>query len=269
MKELAQILKEQITNFSIIYRLSSYEDRATYQSYYLGLLWQVLNPAIQIGIYYIVFGLGLNGNTQINGTPFIVWMLVGIVQWFFISSSMLGTSNSIVKQIVMVSKMKFPVSILPTVNIVSNLMTYIPMMLITVLVLFLYGITPNIYWIQFLYYFLAMIIFLVSCGILFATLTILVRDFHILLQSVIRLMLYVSGAIWNIESRNLPDWMIGLLKLNPVYYLINGFRESLLYEKWFWENGNYTLLFWSITLLIFMLGSHLHLKFGAKFVDFV
>ena len=132
MKEIVMILKEQFQNMGMIFRMSRYEDKATYQSHYLGLAWQILNPAIQVGIYYLVFGIGVNQGREISGVPFIVWMLIGITAWFYMSASILGASNSIHRQVGMVAKMKFPVSVLPTINIVSNLSSYFPMVMIVV-----------------------------------------------------------------------------------------------------------------------------------------
>ena len=93
MNDVKLVLKEQFENFGIIRRISKYEEKATYQSHYLGLVWQFLNPAIQVGIYYLVFGLGLHQGRQVDGVPFIIWMLIGIIAWFFINSSILGSSN--------------------------------------------------------------------------------------------------------------------------------------------------------------------------------
>ncbi len=269
MTEVGIILKEQISNYRTIVRLARYEDKATYQSHYLGLIWQVLNPIIQIGIYYMVFGLGVNGGRNIGKTPFIIWMLIGIIVWFFISSSILGGSNSIYKQVNLVSKMKFPVSILPMNTIVSNLTSYGAMLFFLFIFMLVYGIKPSIFWFQYVYYFICMIIFLFSCGILNATITTLVRDYHIALQSLLRLLFYVSGPIWDINNRNLPDVMVRILKLNPMYYLIEGFRDTFLSREWFWNKGAYGLIFWGITLIILIIGSHLHLKFRNRFVDFV
>jgi teichoic acid transport system permease protein len=102
VNDVKTIILEQINSYGIIRRISKYEEKATYQSHYLGLIWQFLNPAIQIGIYYLVFGLGVNQGKEVDGVPFIVWMLIGIIAWFFINSSILGGSNSIYKQIGMV-----------------------------------------------------------------------------------------------------------------------------------------------------------------------
>ncbi|MBL1229938.1 ABC transporter permease [Enterococcus sp. BWB1-3] len=269
MKEVVIIIKEQLNNLGIIFRMSKYEEKATYQSHYLGLIWQILNPMIQIGIYYMIFGLGVNGGREIKGVPFIVWMMIGISTWFFINGSVIGASNSIYRNVGLVAKMKFPVSALPSISIASNLINYFWMILITFLFLINAGIYPSLYWLQSLYYFAAMIIFIFSFSILNATLTTLVRDYHILLQSVFRVVFFISGPIWDIENRNLPVKLVRILKLNPFYYLIEGFRDSFLSREWFWEKGNYTMIFWLMALILLIIGSHLHLKFRAKFVDYI
>ena len=268
LKEVGIVLREQLANLSVIFRMSN-EEKATYQSHYLGVLWQVLNPLIQVGVYYLVFGLGVNGGNMVDGVPFLVWMLVGITAWFFINSAVMGASNSIYRNVGLVSKMKFPVSVLPSVSIVSNLTNYVWMMAVLFLVMLKYGIHPSIYWIQFPYYFVCMVLFLFSFGIFNATLTTLVRDYHIMLQSVFRVLFFVSGPIWNIENRNLPIWLVKILKLNPFYYIINGFRDTFLSKGWFWEKPNYALIFWLILSLFLIVGSHVHLKFRARFVDYI
>ena len=272
MNDVILALKEQINNFGMIRRMSKYEEKATYQSHYLGLIWQFLNPAIQIGIYYLVFGLGVNEGKKVQGVPFFVWMLIGIIAWFFINNSILGASNSIYTQVAMVSKMKFPVSVLPSVNISSNFMSYRWMMAVLLAVLFASGIYPTIYWIQYLYYLFCMLIFLFAFGLLNSTITVLVRDYHIMLQSILRLLFYLSGPIWNVEAMATQlnaGWFIRVLQLNPIYYIITGFRDSFLSQGWVWERGAQTLFFWSFTLILLIVGSHLHMKFRTRFVDFI
>lgn len=187
--------------------------------------------------WYLLFSLWarVNGNRKVDGVPFIIWMLIGITAWFYINSSVLGASNSIHRQVGMVAKMKFPVSILPSINIISNLSSYIPMVAIVIGSLLWAGVTPSVYWLQFIYYFIAMVIFLFAFGLLNATITVLIRDYHIFLQSVLRLLFYVSGPIWDINNRNMPEWLIKLLRLNPFYYLIEGFRDAFLSRGWVWE----------------------------------
>ncbi|HAM1790551.1 TPA: ABC transporter permease [Listeria monocytogenes] len=267
MKQVMEVIKEQIKNLPMIFRIARYEDKATYQSHYLGLAWQILNPLIQIAIYYFVFGFGMNAKSG-SDASYIEWMLAGIIPWFFISAVILQGANSIYNKIGMVSKMNFPMSILPNITIVSNLTSYFTMMVILLGLLAINGTPITIYWGQYLYYFVAMIAFLFSVTLFNATISVLVRDYYIMLQSVMRVLFYVTGIVWNLETM-LPQWLLDLLKLNPIYYVVNGFRETFLMNKGFWESPSYTMYFWLITLTLLFVGATLHMKFRERFVDYL
>ncbi|MGG5829475.1 ABC transporter permease, partial [Bacillus pumilus] len=132
MNALFTILREQISSLPLIMRLAVYETKSKYQMNYLGVLWQFLNPLMQMLAYWFVFGMGIRGGQPIAigdmEVPFIIWMLAGLIPWFFISPTILDGSNSVFKRINMVSKMNFPISALPSVVIMSNLFSYFVMM---------------------------------------------------------------------------------------------------------------------------------------------
>lgn len=267
MNDMIIVLKEQIKNLGMIFRVSKYEERATYQSHYLGVLWEVLNPIIQVGIYYIIFGLGFYGGRQVEGAPFIVWMMIGLSAWMFMNAAILGTSNSIYVKMYLISKMNFPISVLPSVNIAGNLTSFFAMFGVSTVVALTQGVPITFKWIQVIYFFICMIAFLFSLGIFSATMTVLIRDYHMILQSICRVLLYVSGVIWNIKDVNFPSSVKAILELNPIFYIIDGFRSALLNGSWFWVDYKHTVFFWAVTFFIFFLGAHLHVKFRARFVD--
>lgn len=269
MREVWTVIKENISHFGMICRIAKYEDKSTYQSHYLGMLWQFLNPAIQIGVYFIVFGIGLRSVGDKGDVPYIVWMLTGIVPWFFMSSTIIGTSKSIYTQLGVVSKMKFPVSILPTINIVSNMTSYFAMMVIVLITLFINHIPVSVSWIQYIYYLFCMLVFLFALGILDSTITVLVRDFHVLLQSLIRLLFYLSGVIIDVTQGSFPPLLQQILNLNPITYIINGFRDTFIYHQWFFNSPVEMLYFWSFIAIVLMIGCHLHMRFRSRFVDFI
>lgn len=267
MNDMIIVLKEQLKNLGMINRVSKYEERALYQSHYLGILWEVLNPIIQVGIYYLIFGLGFYGGRQVEGAPFIVWMIIGLSVWLFMYSAILGTSNSIINKMYLITKMNFPVSVLPSINIASNITAFFAMFAVSIVVALSQGVMFSLQWLQFIYFFVCMIAFLLSMGIFSATMTVLIRDYHMVLQSLMRVLLYLSGVIWNIKDANFPPMLKGILELNPIFYIIDGFRKSLLNGGWFWQDKQHLLFFWLFTIALFMVGSHLHVKFRARFVD--
>ncbi|MEX3622358.1 ABC transporter permease [Viridibacillus arvi] len=267
MNFVRQILKEQISHLNLIFRLSLYEEKGKYAMHYLGALWQLLNPFIQIGVYWLIFGLGIRKGSPVEGTPFFLWLIIGLVPWLYISRTITQASNSVYAKVNLVSKMNFPVSVLPTINIVGNSISFIPMIILTLGIALVYGIFSGIYLIQILYYLVSLYVFLFALTLLLSTLTTIIRDIQIIIQSIVRLMMYFLPIVWNVH--NFPEWLVSILKLNPLFYIIEGFRHSLLGGEWFYEDIPYTIYFWSITILILTIGSYIHLKFRDRFVDYL
>ncbi|TAI51226.1 Teichoic acid translocation permease TagG [Bacillus paralicheniformis] len=275
MNALVRIVKEQVTSFPLILRLAAYETKSKYQMNYLGVLWQFLNPLIQMLAYWFVFGMGIRKSgdvaTGVGEVPFIIWMLAGLIPWFFISPTILDGSNSVFKRINMVAKMNFPISALPSVAIAANMFSYFVMMSIYVLALLAFGIYPSVHWIEYIYYLFCMIVFMFSFSLFNSTISVLVRDYQFLLQSVTRLLFFLLPIFWDISHQLGQDHprLLALIKLNPLFYIIDGFRNSFLSGSWFFQDMKYTLYFWLFTLLLLTVGSLLHMKFRDKFVDFL
>ncbi len=242
---------------------------------YLGVLWQFLNPLIQMLAYWFVFGIGIRKSSEmitgVGEVPFIIWMLAGLIPWFFISPTILDGSNSVYKRINMVAKMNFPISSLPSVAIAANLFSYFVMMAIYVIVLLAFGIYPNLQWLEYIYYLFCMIVFMFAFSLFNSTISVLVRDYQFLLQSVTRLLFFLLPIFWDISTQlgDKHPALLNVIKLNPLFYIIDGFRNSFFDGSWFFEDITYTLYFWAFTLLLLTVGSVLHMKFRDRFVDFL
>lgn len=273
LNSIRQIIHEQWKYRDLIIRMSVFETKGMYQLHYLGSFWQILNPMIQITIYWLVFGLGIRGGspimTSIGEVPFFLWMLMGLIPWFFINPSMIQGSNSIYQRISLVSKMNFPVSLLPTVKIVSNSFQFFTLMFLLFLVLMVYGFYPTIYFVQIIYYLICLFVFLFSFTLLSSTIATLIRDYQSLLQSMVRMILYLSPILWNPSGENVPQWFANILKLNPIYYIVEGFRDSFLARQWFFEDPVYLCYFWVLTLTLLIIGTNAHLKFRNNFMDYL
>ena len=275
MKALLRVLKEQFLSLPLIIRLAAYETKSKYQMNYLGVLWQFLNPLIQMLAYWFVFGIGIRKSSEmitgVGEVPFIIWMLAGLIPWFFISPTILDGSNSVYKRINMVAKMNFPISSLPSVAIAANLFSYFVMMAIYVIVLLAFGIYPNLQWLEYIYYLFCMIVFMFAFSLFNSTISVLVRDYQFLLQSVTRLLFFLLPIFWDISTQlgDKHPALLNVIKLNPLFYIIDGFRNSFFDGSWFFEDITYTLYFWAFTLLLLTVGSVLHMKFRDRFVDFL
>ena len=266
MDKIWLVLKEQIDHLGVIFRIAKYENKASYQGHHLGVAWEILNPVLQISVFYFVFGIGLRDGGDVNGVPFLVFLVIGQASWMFMNNCVQQGSTSVKGKLGLISKMRMPISILPTIFIVNKLKPFFIKMLIGIILALFAGIFPTLHWLQFIYYFAAMIVFLLFIGFLTSTINILFSDFQFILNTVMRLIFFTSGIMFPLEE---ICGRVGVLfRMNPFHYIISGFRSALLHQENFWERGNQTLFFWAFTLFIGLIGAHLHLKFRMRFSDF-
>lgn len=271
MREFWFVLKEQFDYASIMWRLSAYERSARYQNHALGSFWLVINPLMQVITYWLVFGIGFSQRSNVEGVPYVPWLIAGLAVWLFINTSFMDTTTSIATQVTQVMRMKFPVSILPMMRVLMNVNSFIVMFLIGIGMSVFTGLPITVYWLQVFYYLFAITAFLYVFGILNATITVLFFDYQQVLQTIMRFVFWTSGALWNLEvmiGDRFPKLM-AIFELNPFYYLVNGMRDAFFGNTWFWENTTPTLFFWALVLLVGIVGAHLHLKFRSHFADLV
>ena len=89
MKSTYFVMKEQLTNLYLIRRLAEFQLRISNKNNYLGMAWELINPIMQIAVFWFIFGLALRSNKMMEGVPFIYWLIVGISMWFFINEGVL------------------------------------------------------------------------------------------------------------------------------------------------------------------------------------
>ncbi|MDR3190075.1 MAG: ABC transporter permease [Lactobacillaceae bacterium] len=270
-KEIWAVLQEQIKYFPVIWRLSQYETKAKYKDHALGVLWDIINPVMQIATYWVVFGFAMKQHGTTDGVPYIAWLVIGLAVWLFINTSFMDSTWSIRANVRQVSKMNFPISIMPAVRTWINVLPFFITLAVGIIISMSYGIKPTVHWFQFFYYFFATMVFLHAVGIFNATITVLYPDYQQLIQTIMRFVFWMSGAVFDIASRIGTEHIKAgrILEMNPFYYLISGVRDSFLNTGWLWDKPWETISFWVFVGLLLIIGSHLHLKFRAYFADLI
>lgn len=262
------VLSENIQNMYRIYSIAKYELLADMHDSKLGLFWNFANPAIQVLTYWFVFGIVFN-RSSVDGIPYIVWMLGGMVVWFFISPCITDGCNAVFRKTDVITKMKFPVSILPMTVILQKLFDHFCLMVILVVVFVLNGYYPDVYWLGLIYYMLCAIIFAFALSLTTSVLNMLARDTRKLILACMRLLLYVSPVLWSIDRFGDGTIIRKIIECNPIYYVIQGYRDCFFYHRglmyYSWSMG----WFWGITLALFLLGSYMMYKFKTRFIDMI
>ncbi|RSK35720.1 ABC transporter permease [Bhargavaea beijingensis] len=268
MKSALTVLNEQIRNFFLARRLSLYEFRSAATGSYLGAAWEVINPAIQILIYWFVFGFGIRQREPIGDIPYFQWMFSGILVWFFINQGIMRGTKSVYSKIKMLSKMNFPMSVIPSYVILAQFYPHLILLGLGILVLQFTGYPVSVYYLQLPIYTAILLVLLLGMTLITSTLATIVRDVQMFLQSIMRMLLYLSPILW--PPTLLPESWQTAVKINPFYYIVEGYRYSLLGEGWYFlENPVYTVYMVGVVLILFMIGSALHVKFRSQFIDFL
>lgn len=274
MKSAFIVLKEQQKYFYLIRRLSLFELKSQNKSNYLGVAWEVLNPSIQIMIYWLVFGT-INKRADVEimpgmDVPFIAWLIIGFILWTFFYQGTIQGSKSIYTRLAMLSKMNFPMSVIPNYVIFSQFYVHIFMLLIAVVILNLMGFFINVYYIQLIYFIIAAYVLTFSISLITSTLSTIVRDIHMFINSILRMLIYLTPILWPISSFFGDSILIKIIKLNPLYYIVEGYRAAFFGTEWYFiVNWKYTLYFWGLTVAIFLFGSYLHVKFRRHLIDYL
>ncbi|MEK4563010.1 ABC transporter permease [Staphylococcus sp. FSL K6-3157] len=266
MNSIWFVLKEQLKNLYLIRRLAEFQLRISNKKNYLGMAWELINPTMQIAVFWFVFGLALRSNKVMEGVPFIYWLIVGISMWFFVNEGVLEGSKSITSKFNQVAKMNFPLSIIPSYVVFSKFYGHIFLLVIIIGVCFIGGYKPSIYTLQLFIYLFYALVLTNAIALLASTLSMLIRDIHLILQALMRMIFFVSSILY------LPNNHIvgAVMQFNPIYFLAGGYRAAILHHEWYfithWELAVYNIF---LCLLIFSLGSILHMRFRDRFADYM
>lgn len=264
-KSIQYVLKENFQNLYRIFCISKYELLADMRDSKFGIFWNFASPAIQVLTYWLVFGIGMD-RKDIDNIPYLPWVIVGFSAWWFLSPCITQGCSAIFSKTNVITKMKFPVSILPATVCCKEFFNHLCMLAISFVLLLLFGYYPNIYWIGMIYYIICAFILVEALALITSVLTMMWRDVKKLITSFMRMLLYLSPVLWAADFKGI----LGLImKLNPVYYIVQGYRDCIFFNKSIYAHPAMSLYFWLLILFMFAIGCTLMYKFKYKFIDMI
>lgn len=272
VKKDASLLTHLMSDRKLIWNLAKNDIKKKFAGSYLGVVWAFVQPVITILLYWFVFEKGLNSKATDLRTgieiPFVLWLMAGLVPWFYFQEAMNGGTGVLVEYSYLVKKVVFRIDTLPVVKMISALFTHSFFVVFAIAVFWLMGYTPDLYTLQVIYYSFCMIV--LTTGIVYATgaVTVFFRDMKEVVGIVLQIGMWVTPIMWNFESMTqIPGWAKNILKLNPMYYVVSGYRDALINKIGFWENMGLTIYFWVVTIVMFMLGTSVFKRLRPHFAD--
>lgn len=214
----------------------------TYRASALGWSWAVIKPVITIFIYWFAMSIGLRAGKNIGNYPYILWLVDGLVPWFYISDMFNRGTDCMRKYRYLITKMHYPVSTIPTfvsmANMAVNLILIVVVMLMHPLMQWMnpeYECMPNIYWLQLPLYLLFSFIMFTAWSLFAGPISAISQDFSNLVKSLVFGLLWGSGIFFNVETIKSETVQL-ILKANPITYIVTGIRRSFMGDSWFFEH---------------------------------
>lgn len=264
MPSIVSFVKNICRSRRILFNLAKNDLKERYSGSVLGLAWSILQPLFTICVMWFVFSFGFRA-VPIDDAPFILWLSAGMIPWFFLSDALISMSGCIVEKSFLVKKVVFNVSLLPIVKITSLIFIHLFFIGLLIGMFAVYGRYPSPVYLQVAYYLFAAVCFNVALAYITASLVVFSRDFGQLIGIIAQFLFWATPIFWNITL--IPERYQWIFKLNPYHYIVSGYRDSFIYEKYFWQSPREAIIFWLITLAIGYTGINLFRKLRPHFAD--
>ena len=238
----------------LVFRLSLNDFKKRYAGSYLGFIWALVQPVVTVFMYWFVFDRFFNQKGQLVAPgldiPYVLYLTSGLVPWFFFSECMSQGTNALHEYTFLVKQVVFKVSILPLIKCVAAVFTHAFFVVVMIVVAALYGIYPSVSMLQFIYY--SFCLFVLAAGLVYLTsaLDVFFRD----LSQIINVI-------------NDSPVLVRIIKLNPLFYITDGYRKALAGGGWFVSDVKGTLYFWGVTVLVFLFGTFVFKRLRPRFAD--
>lgn len=268
MNDVISLLKEIVTRRKLIWDLAKADFKKRFVGSYFGMVWMFVQPLVTVLIYFFIFQLGFKSVPPVPGVPYVLWLVPGIVPWFFYSEALNCITGCLQEYSYLVKKVVFQVEILPVIKLISCLLVHGFFLLIMLIMALCFGKMPMATWIQILYYSFAASMLALAFGYLTSAIHVFFKDMAQIVSICLQFGMWLSPIMYQetMFSADYP-WIVTVLKLNPFYYIVAGYRDSILTGNWFWERPTLTVYFWVVTLVIGFAGLKVFKRLRPHFSD--
>ena len=197
--------------------------KVRYQQTILGATWAILQPLLTMLVFTLIFGRIAKVSSE--GIPYPVFVYCGLLPWQFFAQGLNRSTASLVEHRYMLTKVYFPRMILPCSAVLAGLPDFAASLLVLLSLMMFYGIMPSgrIVFLVPLLALTAVVSF--ACGMTLSALNVRYRDVGYALPFFIQLLLFLTPITY--PSSLVPQQWRPLFELNPLAYIVEGFRGAL------------------------------------------
>ncbi len=261
--------QELYQNRKLIWKLSKNDFKKRYAGSYLGALWALVQPVVTVGMYYVVFDMIFHSRSQMVASgikvPYVLYLTAGLVPWFYFSEALTNGMTALLEYNYLVKKVVFKISILPIIKIIAATFIHVFFAGILILIACLYGYFPTIYTTQLIYYSICTFVLVLAISYSTCAIVVFFRDLQQIVNIALQLGMWATPILWNIGM--LDENIQVIIKINPLVYIVNGYRSSIYEQQWFFEDFYSTMYFWIFTVVFFGIGTLVFKRLKVHFAD--
>jgi ABC-type polysaccharide/polyol phosphate export permease len=248
----------------MIWAMARRELSARYVGAAGGMLWALLQPLTTVAVYWFVFSVGFKAQGP-GGSPFILYFLCGYAPWLLFTETVQASAASVVGNVHLVKKTVFPTQILPLVHLTAATATHVVLLAVLLTATVLERGAPSPALFQLIYYFAGLCALALGLGWALAALQVFSRDVQQILSVMLNLWFWLTPVVWVEEM--MPEELRWALRLNPMHYVVQGYRDALLGGPPFWSDLWAAAGFWAAAVVVLAAGAHVFRRLKPEFAD--
>lgn len=260
-------MKDIIKCYNLIFNLAKSDFKKRFVGSYFGIIWMFVQPLATVLVYTLIFQVGFRATPPIADIPYVLWLIPGIIPWFYFQDSVIQGTNVLYEYNFLVKKVVFNVSMLPVVKLVSSFFAHI-FFVIILFVIFLIARVPITLKSFFVIYFsFALSVFSLAIIYITSAINVFFKDMSQIVTILLQFGIWMAPIMYD-ESlfAGRSQLIYFLLRFNPIYYIVKGYRYSMIGEQF----PNFiilTIYFWAFTILLFIIGKSTFNKLKPHFAD--
>lgn len=264
IKGLILWLLDIIKEWRLIWKLALNDFKLRYITSYLGTIWAFVQPIVTIIIYVLVFGMGFK-SLPVEGIPFAVWLTTGIVPWFFFQEAWMSATNSLLEYSYLVKKVVFKINLLPMVKVTASIFVHFFFIAAAMVLQLIYGMPIDFHILQIVYYLLCVIVLTLGMSYITSALVVFLKDIGQIVNIFLQFGMWLTPIMYRVDMFGKTGER--LLKLNPMFYIVDGYRDAFFQGGWFWQKPGLTLYFWCVTGIVMAIGAKIFKSLEKHFAD--
>ncbi|HEX8457577.1 MAG TPA: ABC transporter permease [Pyrinomonadaceae bacterium] len=246
----------------LLYFLTWRDIKVRYKQTALGAAWAILQPLATMLLFTLVFNRLAGLDT--GRIPYPLFAYTGLLIWTFFSNAVLNSTNSLITNTNLITKVYFPRAFIPAAAVAAGLVDLAISALILVGLVVYYGVVPGWGFALVPFFLLLSVLLALAVGMLISALTVKYRDLRHALPFIIQFWMFASPVIY--PAQLVPGRWRHLIALNPLTGIIEGFRAALFGGAF---DTNVTLLAALVTLLLLAVSFYLFRRIEETFADLI